>query len=36
MLQTISPNVYMWLELDGATRNEPYVWNSFAAWVPTF
>ena len=33
MLKQISSNVYMWSEVHGAARNEPYIWNSYLIQV---
>ena len=33
MLEKISSNVYMWSEVHGAARNEPYIWNSYLIHV---
>ncbi len=33
-MQRISPNVWMWSEIHGETRDEPYPWNSFVINVP--
>ncbi|MDE0040615.1 MAG: hypothetical protein OXT74_01145, partial [Candidatus Poribacteria bacterium] len=34
MLRKISSHVYCWSEIHGATRNEPYPWNSYLIDVP--
>lgn len=34
MLTQISPNVYMWSEIHGEARNEPYTWNSYVIHIP--
>lgn len=33
MLKRISSTVYMWSEVHGAARNEPYIWNSYLIQV---
>ena len=33
MLKQISSNVYMWSEVHGAARNQPYIWNSYLIQV---
>ena len=33
MLEKISSNVYMWSEVHGAARHEPYIWNSYLVHV---
>ncbi len=34
MLNHISENIYYWLEVHGAERNEPYPWNSYVIHIP--
>lgn len=34
MLTEISQSVYMWSEIHGEARNEPYPWNSYAIRIP--
>lgn len=35
MLTQISPSIYMWSEIHGAARNEPYTWNSYVIHIPS-